>query len=76
MSTADAVPVPLAGSSFVLGARHGLDGDHIAAITDLTAPGQGDEDTRAGTAAGAWGCRSGTAPATAWCSRSSARSCC
>ncbi|MCW2725193.1 MAG: hypothetical protein JWN35_2114 [Frankiales bacterium] len=28
----------LAGTSFALGARHGLDWDHIAAITDLTAP--------------------------------------
>jgi high-affinity nickel-transport protein len=28
----------LAGTSLVLGARHGLDWDHIAAITDLTAP--------------------------------------
>ena len=34
----------LAGTSFALGARHGLDWDHIAAITDLTAPRPGDED--------------------------------
>ena len=34
----DAVPLALAGTSFALGARHGLDWDHIAAITDLTAP--------------------------------------
>ncbi|HWG92781.1 MAG TPA: hypothetical protein VNU66_00965 [Mycobacteriales bacterium] len=34
----------LAATSFVLGARHGLDWDHIAAITDLTSPRAGDED--------------------------------
>ena len=34
----------LAATSFVLGARHGLDGDHIAAITDLTSPRPGDEE--------------------------------
>ena len=33
-----AVPLALAATSFALGARHGLDWDHIAAITDLTAP--------------------------------------
>ena len=33
----------LAGTSFVLGARHGLDWDHIAAITDLTSPRKGDD---------------------------------
>jgi high-affinity nickel-transport protein len=33
----------LAGTSFSLGARHGLDWDHVAAITDLTA--QRDDDT-------------------------------
>ena len=38
----DAVPFALAGTSFALGARHGLDWDHIAAITDLTAPRTGD----------------------------------
>ena len=38
-----AVPLALAGTSFALGARHGLDWDHIAAITDLTAPRPGDE---------------------------------
>lgn len=32
----DAVPIALAASSFVLGARHGLDWDHIAAIADLS----------------------------------------
>ena len=41
-SLTDAVPVALAATSFVLGARHGLDWDHIAAITDLTAPRKGD----------------------------------
>ena len=41
-----AVPLALAGTSFALGARHGLDWDHIAAITDLTAPRKDDEDTR------------------------------
>ena len=40
----DALPLALAGTSFVLGARHGLDWDHIAAITDLTSPRKGDED--------------------------------
>jgi high-affinity nickel-transport protein len=39
-----ALPLALAGTSFALGARHGLDWDHIAAITDLNAPRQGDED--------------------------------
>jgi high-affinity nickel-transport protein len=40
----DALPLlALAGTSFVLGARHGLDWDHIAAITDLTSPRKGDE---------------------------------
>jgi hypothetical protein len=40
-----AIPLlALAGTSFLLGARHGLDWDHIAAITDLTSPRQGDED--------------------------------
>ena len=34
----------LTATSFVLGARHGLDWDHIAAITDLTSPRKGDED--------------------------------
>jgi len=37
-----AVPLALAGTSFLLGARHGLDWDHIAAITDLTAPRKDD----------------------------------
>lgn len=40
----DALPMALAATSFALGARHGLDWDHIAAITDLTAPRKGDED--------------------------------
>ena len=71
----DAVPLALAGTSFALGARHGLDWDHIAAITDLTAPRAGTSSARAATAAAAWACRSGTAPATAWCSPSSARWC-
>ena len=39
--TAPAVGV--AAASFALGARHGLDWDHIAAITDLSAPREGDE---------------------------------
>jgi high-affinity nickel-transport protein len=43
LSALDALPLALAGTSFALGARHGLDWDHIAAITDLTAPRQGDE---------------------------------
>jgi high-affinity nickel-transport protein len=42
-SALDALPLALAGTSFALGARHGLDWDHIAAITDLTAPRAGDE---------------------------------
>ena len=40
----DAVPLALAATSFALGARHGLDWDHIAAITDLTAPRKGDDE--------------------------------
>ena len=39
----DVVPMALAATSFALGARHGLDWDHIAAITDLTAPRPADE---------------------------------
>lgn len=38
LTSLDALPLALAGTSFALGARHGLDWDHIAAITDLTAP--------------------------------------
>lgn len=38
-----ALPFALAGTSFALGARHGLDWDHIAAITDLTSPRPGDQ---------------------------------
>jgi len=38
-----AVPLALAGTSFALGVRHGLDWDHIAAITDLTAPRKDDD---------------------------------
>ena len=44
----DAIPYALAGASFVLGARHGLDWDHIAAITDLTAPRKGESGKRQG----------------------------
>jgi high-affinity nickel-transport protein len=41
----DAFPlVALAATSLFLGARHGLDWDHIAAITDLTSPRRGDRD--------------------------------
>jgi hypothetical protein len=43
LTSIDAVLVGLAGTSFALGARHGLDWDHIAAITDLTAPRKGDD---------------------------------
>jgi len=43
VSALDALPLALAGTSFALGARHGLDWDHIAAITDLTAPRAGDD---------------------------------
>ncbi len=43
-ATPDAVGFALAGTSFALGARHGLDWDHIAAITDLTAPRPGEQD--------------------------------
>lgn len=39
-----ALPFALAGTSFALGARHGLDWDHIAAITDLTSPRPGDQE--------------------------------
>jgi hypothetical protein len=58
----DAVPIALAGTSFALGARHGLDWDHIAAITDLTAPRPGDaavpaaRQGRRGLALSAWYC--------------------
>jgi len=44
----DAVPLALAATSFVLGARHGLDWDHIAAITDLSAPRKGETGRRQG----------------------------
>lgn len=55
----DVVPVALAATSFVLGARHGLDWDHIAAITDLTAPRAEDDarrHARRGTALAFWYC--------------------
>lgn len=57
----DAVPLALAGTSFVLGARHGLDWDHIAAITDLTAPRPDDDHhprahARRGTGLAFWYC--------------------
>ncbi len=58
--TADVVPLALAGTSFALGARHGLDWDHIAAITDLTAPRRGDttphRHARRGTGLALWYC--------------------
>ncbi len=41
----DTVPMALAATSFALGARHGLDWDHIAAITDLTAPRPQDAES-------------------------------
>ena len=41
-----AVPLALAATSFALGVRHGLDWDHVAAITDLTAPRPGEGDDR------------------------------
>ena len=44
----EAVPLALAGTSFVLGARHGLDWDHIAAITDLSAPRKGESGKHQG----------------------------
>ena len=46
----DVLPFALAGTSFALGARHGLDWDHIAAITDLTAPRPEDESSARGHA--------------------------
>ena len=57
----DAVPLALAGTSFVLGARHGLDWDHIAAITDLTASRPDDgprpaRHARRGTGLAFWYC--------------------
>ena len=60
MPSADFVPLALAGTSFALGARHGLDWDHIAAITDLTAP-RADDPTparhaRRGTGLALWYC--------------------
>ena len=55
-----AVPLALAGTSFALGVRHGLDWDHIAAITDLTAPRRDDVDARRagrrGFSLSAWYC--------------------
>ncbi len=45
-SVLSAVPLALAGTSFGLGARHGLDWDHVAAITDLTAPRTDDAGQR------------------------------
>ncbi|MCU1692853.1 MAG: hypothetical protein JWM64_1944 [Frankiales bacterium] len=45
LDTAFSLPVlGLAATSFSLGARHGLDWDHIAAITDLTAPREATAD--------------------------------
>jgi len=61
-AVADAVPIALAGTSFLLGARHGLDWDHIAAITDLTAPRKDDHphqhrrDGRRGLSLSFWYC--------------------
>lgn len=57
----DVVPLALAGTSFALGARHGLDRDHIAAITDLTSPRPDDQDrprqhARRGTGLAFWYC--------------------
>ena len=57
----DGVGLALAATSFVLGARHGLDWDHIAAITDLTAPRDGDGEhphrhARRGLALSTWYC--------------------
>ncbi len=48
----------LAGTSFVLGARHGLDWDHVAAITDLTAPREGEHahEARRGMGLSFWYC--------------------
>ncbi|MCW2778904.1 MAG: hypothetical protein JWN17_2629 [Frankiales bacterium] len=48
----------LAATSFVLGARHGLDWDHVAAITDLTAPREGDHlhEARRGMGLSFWYC--------------------
>ncbi|HEU0103547.1 MAG TPA: hypothetical protein VFR07_14605 [Mycobacteriales bacterium] len=61
VSDLDALPLALAGGSFALGARHGLDWDHIAAITDLTAPRPQDRDhpvahARRGTGLAFWYC--------------------
>jgi hypothetical protein len=61
LPTLTAVPLALAGTSFVLGARHGLDWDHIAAITDLTAPRPQDDrhpaaHARRGSGLATWYC--------------------
>lgn len=61
MPSADVLPLALAGTSFALGARHGLDWDHIAAITDLTAPRKQDAHSpvghaRRGTGLALWYC--------------------
>ena len=66
----DVLPYALAGTSLALGARHGLDGDHIAAITDLTAPRPEDEQSPQRHARRGMGLSFGTAPATGWCSPS------
>ncbi|MCW2608519.1 MAG: hypothetical protein JWO60_3212 [Frankiales bacterium] len=51
------VVLGLAATSFGLGARHGLDWDHIAAITDLTAPREGQEhEARRGMGLSFWYC--------------------
>ena len=42
----EAVPLVLAATSFALGARHGLDWDHIAAITDLSSDRPGEPPSR------------------------------
>jgi hypothetical protein len=65
----DAWPLlALAATSFALGARHGLDWDHIAAITDLTSPRKGDEDAPAQHGKRGLGLAWPTASATASCS--------
>lgn len=48
----------LAATSFGLGARHGLDWDHVAAITDLTAPREGEHrhEARRGMGLSFWYC--------------------
>ncbi len=57
LSTLNVAVLGLAATSFALGARHGLDWDHIAAITDLTSPREGEQrPARRGLGLSFWYC--------------------